>query len=87
MPDNATAATIAVGRRGVLTRSAVSTLRYFRRGHDLNPELFYLVDDRTPRRRINALVRAGYLENCRMPGASDLYRITPTGLSAVAKAL
>ncbi len=66
----------------IFNKPTISTLRYFRRGHERDPAAFWLADTNrnVPPGRIVRLVKAGLLERCDRPGSFDLFRITAEGL-------
>lgn len=65
-----------------LSRPALNTLRYFRRGEELDAGKSWLPDSRTPPGRLAVLVRAGLISRAAAPNA-DCYRITARGIAAV----
>ena len=69
----------------IFNKSTLSTLRYFRRGYERDPAMFWLADTNRniPPGRIIRLVKHGLLQRCDRDGSRDLFRITAEGLAVL----
>jgi hypothetical protein len=61
---------------------SLRTLRYFQRGYERDPAQFWVAEQRTPVGRLSRLISTGLIERAAAPN-TDLYRVTPAGLSAL----
>ena len=69
-----------------LSKSAMLTLVYFRRGYQRDPDDFWIDHDPSARSRVPNLLSLRLIERSPHPGSSDLYRITQQGLTVLAEA-
>ncbi len=66
-----------------LSKAAILTLAYFRRGYERDPDDFWIDHDPSARTRVPSLLGRGFIERSSFPGSSYLYRITQDGLAAL----